>query len=238
MTEIKFEKTILAGIPCIIYGEQTQKVFLFVHGKQGSKQDAELLAQVVVPEQYQVISFDLPEHGDRKEEHYSLTIQNAVHDIGKIYNWVSLHYSAISLCAYSLGAYFSLSAFQKHKFDICLFLSPILAMETLIKNMMLDAHITEMQLEREQIIPLNYGETLSWDYLQYVRQNPIIAWDSPTYMLFGEHDHLTDRKSIEEFIARIPCTIDIMKNGEHFFHTPAHIRYVTEWIRNKIALQL
>lgn len=72
------------------------------------------------------------------------------------------------------------------------FVSPIVSMEKLIESMMTWANVTERQLEAEKTIETAFGETLSWDYLSYVRTHPI-AWDVPTEILYGETDHLQSR---------------------------------------------
>ncbi len=70
--------------------------------------------------------------------------------------------SSISLYACSLGAYFSLVAWRDVIFRKCLFLSPVLDMERLIRNMMRWTGVTEERLREEKEIPTSFGETLSW----------------------------------------------------------------------------
>lgn len=52
-------------------------------------------------------------------------------------------YEKISLWACSLGAFFSLLAYQCVKFNQCLFLSPVVDMQRLIENMMIWFEINE-----------------------------------------------------------------------------------------------
>lgn len=58
-------------------------------------------------------------------------------------------------------------------------------MERLIADMMIWANVTEDELKEKKEIQTTFGETLSWDYLCYVRENPII-WKIPTHILYGE----------------------------------------------------
>lgn len=51
-------------------------------------------------------------------------------------------------------------------------MSPVLDMERLIRDMMGWANVTEAQLEREQSISTDFGQTLSWEYLSYARSIP------------------------------------------------------------------
>ena len=65
MKESQFE---IKHIPAVLYGEDSDRVYLFVHGKCGCKEEAVAFAEVVCPQGYQVLSIDLPEHGSRKGE--------------------------------------------------------------------------------------------------------------------------------------------------------------------------
>lgn len=57
------------NIPSAVWGPSSEKVILAVHGNLSSKTDTpiRLLAETAVQKGYQVLSFDLPEHGDRKK---------------------------------------------------------------------------------------------------------------------------------------------------------------------------
>ena len=141
------------GIPAVLYGEPSDKLFLFVHGKLSRKEEAETFAEGVVPLGYRVLAFDLPEHGERTGEAYPCTVQNGVHDLRTVYDSVKDSYSSVSLFACSLGAYFSLVAYRDVLFDKCLFLSPLLDMERLIRNMMHWANVDEAQLQKKREVP-------------------------------------------------------------------------------------
>ena len=126
----------LGTIPALIWGEASDKVYLFVHGKKSRKEEAEDFAKLAVQRGYQVLSFDLPEHGARMNLDYQCTVQNGVYDLSLVRDYAKDRWKHISLFACSLGAYFSLVAYQELTFERCLFLSPILDMERLIQNMM------------------------------------------------------------------------------------------------------
>ena len=65
---IDTEQIKIGPIPAIIWGPPSQHMVLAVHGNMSHKADTviELLAGKAVARGYQVLSFDLPEHGDRK----------------------------------------------------------------------------------------------------------------------------------------------------------------------------
>ena len=50
------------SIPAMVYGEKSDKVYLFAHGQNGYKEEAEPFAELVESSGWQVISIDLPGH--------------------------------------------------------------------------------------------------------------------------------------------------------------------------------
>ena len=78
----------------------------------------------------------------------------------------------------------------KHYLQEAFFISPIVDMEKLILDMMGWADITEEKLREKQLITTGFGETLSWEYLCYVRNHPV-NWSVPTCILYGDKDNLT-----------------------------------------------
>lgn len=67
---------------------KSNKVFIAVHGNMSNKEDEviKILAENVVSKGYQLLSFDLPEHGERKENtNYLCKVQNCVKDLNSIY---------------------------------------------------------------------------------------------------------------------------------------------------------
>ena len=221
----------IGNIPVVLYGSASDKLFLYVHGKHSRKEEAEYFAPIAERCGYQTLSFDLPEHGERAKESYPCSVQNGVRDLNEIYSFIKDKYSSISLYACSLGAYFSLVAFQEAKFDRCLFLSPILDMERLIRNMMKWSDISEDELKKIGEYQTSFGETLSWDYYEYVQNNPVKRWDSPTFILYGENDNLTEKEVLDSFARNHNCDVTIMPNGEHYFHTQEQLDFLDDWLQ-------
>src|SRR5699024_8993303 len=104
------------------------------------------------------LSFDLPEHGDRKDEVTPFKVQYCVRDLLSIMNYAKSRWKHISLFANSIGAYFSLLAYQSELLDKAWFLSPVVDMQRIIKNIMLQFDITEERLKREQTISTPIGQ--------------------------------------------------------------------------------
>lgn len=225
----------IQGIPAIVYGEPSEKMFLFVHGKNGHKEEAESFAAVVCQKGYQVLSFDLPEHGERSNEVDTFDPWHAVPEFKCILSYARDRWEHISVRANSIGAYFSMLSFAEELIDRYLFVSPILDMEQLISNMMKWSGVTEELLKNEGEIPTNFGETLSWEYLSYVREHRIAEWDTATSILYGTEDNLTEKKTVDAFADQFDCKLTIMEGGEHWFHTPEQLEVLEQWTKDSIS---
>lgn len=57
------------NIPTVLWGDKSEKVFIAVHGNMSNKEDAviQILAEEANQKGYQVLSFDLPEHGEKNK---------------------------------------------------------------------------------------------------------------------------------------------------------------------------
>ena len=232
---MKKEKKTINGIPAIIWGDTSDRVFIYIHGKDSQKEYADRLAKEGISKGFQVISFDLPKHGERKDNDTEFIIQNCVSELKTVYNYVNNKWKEISIYASSIGAYFSLVAFENYNIKKCLFESPILDMETLIKNMMGWFNISEKDLETKKEITIPIGETLSWNYLTYVRENKISKWNFDSHIIYGDKDNLTERYIIDSFIKKYNVTLTLVENGEHYLHSENEIAEIDSWL-NKYAI--
>ena len=228
----------IANIPAVLWGEPSDKIMVAVHGNASNKADEPiaLLAGAAVPLGYQVLSFDLPQHGDRKNEPTLCKVQNCIQDISRIMDFAAGQAGQISLFACSMGAYFSLLACRDLPVRQSLFLSPIVDMKRLIDNMMAWFDVSPERLRAEQEIALPIGQTLYWDYYCYVRDNPVTVWESPTAILYGEADNLCEYGVITLFAQRFGCSLTVMKQGEHYFHTPAQLEFYRRWLKQHLPL--
>ena len=231
------QRTTVGVIPTIIWGNSSPNVFIAVHGFMSSKEDQviELLAKVAVNKGYQVISFDLPQHGDRKATSTPFEPKNCVDDLNIILTYVKQSWSTISLFACSIGAYFSLQAFKKETFKQSLFLSPIVDMRQMIEKIMNIEDITITRLKVEKKIITKIGQTLDWDYYQFVLQNPIVIWNNKTAILYGSLDDQCEYSLINKFVEKYHCEFDIIEAGEHFFHTEEQLTQFTNWLEKMLV---
>ncbi|MCF0147214.1 MAG: alpha/beta hydrolase [Clostridium sp.] len=227
-------RILIRNIPTLVWGQDSDKVYIYVHGKMGSKENAEHFAEIAISRGYQVVSFDLPEHGERKEDDYSIMPWNAVQDLKDISKYAMNNWKEINLYACSLGAYFSLLAYKDINIKKSLFQCPVLNMEKLISNMMEWFNITEEQLKIEKEIPTTIGETLYWDYWIYVNKNPIDEWKSKTYILYPSKDNLTDRETVDNFMNTHSVNLTVLDNAEHYFKEEKHLNELEVWLQNNI----
>ena len=198
-----------------------KQLVIYIHGKGGDPGEAEHYKPLF--EGSDVIGFD----------YVSNDPQSAKKEFSEYFDKVSAGYDSVILIANSIGAFFAMSSLSEKKIDRALLISPIVDMERLISDMMMWAGVTEEELSERGEISTEFGEVLSYKYLCYVRDNPVM-WSVPTYILYGERDNLTAFETISEFAGRINAPLTVMKDGEHWFHTEEQMKFLDEWVRNSI----
>ena len=55
----------ISGIPALLWGSPSERVYICVHGKMSRKESAENFALIAGEKGFQALSFDLPGHGER-----------------------------------------------------------------------------------------------------------------------------------------------------------------------------
>lgn len=224
----------IGDIPAIIWGEPSEKVYIHVHGKMSRKEYAEQFAVIAEQKGYQTLSFDLPEHGERSDNHeYRCDVWNGMHDLSLISDYVFPKWDEVSLYACSLGAYFSLNTYAYKPFTKCLFQSPMVDMEHMIRLMFMWNGVTEEMLEKQNEIETSF-ETLRWDYFQYVLQHPIEKWDIPTAILYGGKDNLQTYEIVKGFADKHGCRLTVSENSEHPFMAQDDFEIVAGWLKENI----
>lgn len=198
-----------------------KRLVIYVHGKGGSAEEAKHYKPLFPGSD--VIGFD----------YQSKTPWEAKIEFSHFFDLHSEGYDSIILIANSIGAFFSMSSLAEKPISQALFISPIVNMEKLITDIMMWSNIMENELQRKKEIPTEFGETLSWEYLCYVREH-LIKWHIPTCILYGGRDNLTSRETISEFADSNGAALTVMEAGEHWFHTDEQMKFLDDWIRNLI----
>lgn len=193
-----------------------KKAVVYIHGKGGSAGEAAHYQPLFAGDA--VIGFD-----------YAAQFPwQAKEEFPRFFAPICREYASVTVVANSIGAFFAMQALGGLRIGKALFISPIVDMEKLIADMMAWAGVTEEELRAKGEIETGFGETLSWKYLCYVRENPAV-WAAPTHILYGGKDHLTSYKTISEFAARHAATLTVMEEGEHWFHTEEQMRFLDRW---------
>ena len=190
---------------------------IYVHGKGGNAEESKHYQPLF--DDSDVVGFD----------YKSQNPWEAKYEFSHFYDLYSKGYDSVILIANSIGAFLSMNALPDKRIEKAYFISPIVNMEKLIADMMMWANVTEDELCCKKEIQTYFGETLSWEYLRYVREHPI-AWAVPTHILYGENDNLTSYETVSEFANRIKASLTVMKNGEHWFHTEEQMKFLDKWI--------
>ena len=198
-----------------------KQIVIYVHGKGGTAEEAKHYQPLFA--ESDVIGFDY-----KSQNPWEARIE-----FSDFYDLHSKGYDSVILVANSIGAFFSMNALAEKKISKALFISPIANMEKLIADMMIWANVTEDELCSKKEISTDFGETLSWEYLCYVRKHPI-KWNIPTCILYGANDNLTSIETVSGFAEQTGAILTVMNDGEHWFHTDEQMEFLDNWIRNSV----
>jgi len=196
-----------------------KKCVLYLHGKGGFADEADYY-KPFFPE-YDVIGID----------YRGTTPWETREEILSAYRWFAKQYESVSIVANSIGAFFAMNALSGKNIEHAYFISPVVDMERLILDLMRWSNVSEAELADKKIIQTkNWDEPLSWEYLNYVREHPIV-WNAPTDILYGENDVLIPFETISKFIKNTGAIVTVMKNGEHWFHTKPQVDFHNAWLK-------
>lgn len=193
-------------------------VVVYVHGKDGSAAESQHYKALFPGSE--VIGLD----------YRTFTPWETGREIKQAIEALREKFTDVILVANSIGAFFSMNGGLDGLVKKAYFISPIVDMEKIIKDMMAWANVTEGELEKQGVIPTSLGEDLSWKYLTYVRTHPI-SWNVPTRILYGSEDTMTSLKTIQEFAQKHQAVLTVMEKGEHWFHTAAQMKFLDDWIK-------
>ena len=199
-----------------------KNVIVYVHGKGGNAEEANYYRKFF-NDDFDIIGFD----------YKSENPWDAKSEFSDYFDSIIPEYNKTILIANSIGAYFSLISLADKKIEKAMLISPIVDMERLILDMMTRANVSEEELSIKKEIETPFGETLSWEYLSYVRKNPI-HWNIPTGILYAEKDNMTSISTIIDFFKKINANITVMPGGEHWFHTKEQMDFLDNWIKSNI----
>ena len=197
-----------------------KKGLLYIHGKGGTAREAEHYRPLFPG--YDVIGLD----------YRSRTPWEARDEFQRFFDAFGAEHDRVVLVANSIGAFFAMHAQGGARIARAYLISPIVDMERLIADMLRWAGVTERALMEQGTVETGFGETLSWEYLTWVRRHPV-SWTVPTSILYGGNDNLQSLDTIQAFAARTGADVTVMQGGEHWFHTAEQMSFLDDWIRRK-----
>ena len=195
-----------------------KKAVVYIHGQGGNAKEADHYKALF--KGWDVVGLD----------YKAQTPWEAKEEFPALLEPICREHGAVQMVVNSIGAYFAMDALADRPVQRAWFISPVVNMEKLITDMMAWAGVTEEELREKGEIPTAFGQTLSWDYLCYAREHPV-RWNIPTHILYGEKDTLTSYPTISAFAEQIHADLTVMKDGEHWFHTPEQMQFVDDWVR-------
>lgn len=149
------------------------KALIYIHGKGGTADAAECF-KPLFPD-YDIYGFDY-----KSENPWDAEVEYK-----EYFTELSKEYSSITVIASSLGAFFLMASNISDLIQKAFFVSPIVNMELLIIDMMRQANVSKEELRDVGEINVSADTTLSWKYLEWVRNHPLV-WSVPTFILYGE----------------------------------------------------
>lgn len=222
----------IGGIPAILWGEPSDRLYIHVHGKMSRKEYAKGFAAIADSKGWQTLSFDLPEHGERTDG-ARLDVFSGIRDLNAIADHAFVHWQHVALYACSIGAYFALNAYPGRSLEKCLLQSPIADMEYLVRQMMLWFGVTPERLEAEGEIDTPV-DPLRWDYYQYILSHPVTHWPFPTAILYAGRDDLQSPEVMRAFADKFSCALTVAPDSLHPFMEAGDEAIVSKWLNDNI----
>ncbi len=210
----------LAGASLPSCMKPAANVYLYLHGKNGCKEEAERFAATACEAGWQVLAIDLPEHGARKNSHERLLPWVAVPEIEAVYARMKPVWAHIRLYGVSIGAWLAMQALQGDAPE-----------QTLLG--LSGGGYGSSHREYDAICPCDRGTAAagrgdphgSWgDPLMAVsvlgaEKSP--HWHGRTQVLYGDRDALTSRTMIERFRQEVGASDDHGRRGTLVRHPSA-----------------
>lgn len=223
----------LGGLSALVWGRPAVKVYLYVHGKDGDREDAEDFARVAEAKGFQTLSFDLPGHGTRRDEEKKRDVWSGMETVTLAADYAFAHWKQVSLLARSIGAYYCLQAFPERKFEKVILQSPILDLEWLVKKIFhwFDTDVEELKSKGDFPTPV---ETLTSAYWQYVQEHPLTKWSSPTWVLHAGKDRFQSTDLVVSYCRRFQWSVAVCLTSDHDFQGEADKAPLAIWYEDHI----
>lgn len=189
-------------------------------------------AEILCSKGVQVISFDLPEHGERKNHLPIHTVKQAIDDMQNIMNYAKQHYDTIDVIGCSLGAYYTLLAYINESIRKANFLSPVVDLIELTHEMLENDNRSISDVYLHSQITLSNGIIVRLEDYEYLQNHKIDTIRYPISILYGSKDTLIRKESIINFIHKYPCELIVSENSAHYFYTEEDMKHIKDWLNH------
>lgn len=226
------EELILDGIPALRWGEPGGRAVIGVHGQFSNRRDP-VMAQygnVIASRGDQLISFDLPAHGDRQDDK-AFNPMEASPEVRTFARLARSQSTEVSLLANSIGAYFSLCDTPAGTFERAWMVSPLLDLEYYIRDIMAEYSVTDEQLEAQTVIDTPRG-VLERSYLRFVEEHPA-RLNAPSWIIRGDQDEVVPLNALSRFVGAPGVELVQVEGGQHFLGQPPHLDTVVAWFEER-----
>lgn len=98
------QSILLGNIPSILWGNNSNRLYLYIHGQNGRKEEATTFAKIACRKGWQVLSIDLPGHGERRAEINSFDPWHIIPELHSIEQFIDTRWKRQALFANSIGA--------------------------------------------------------------------------------------------------------------------------------------
>lgn len=216
----------------LYYGSGFDNTIVALHGYSSSRKSEHIreLAEIATQNKTAVLSFDLPEHGDRRSQRATLNMRNCVEDLKTVIAYAREELTdKISLYGSSFGAYVCLVgsvgdfAIEKYMLRV-----PALNPIKVLSKVMKDVSDAETEKLRKLILEITAGGR-AFDVYDLVRKYKY----SPIDIIYSINDEYVDGADVRRFEAIDTSRIRLTSTGggHDFTTTTAHKAY-TEWLNN------
>jgi|GEM_PF-684891 len=226
------EELLLDGVPALRWGKPGGRAVIGVHGQFSNKHDPVMArcGDVIASWGDQLITFDLPAHGDRQDDK-AFTPMDASPEVRAFARLARSQSTEVSLLANSIGAYFSLCDTPAGTFERAWMVSPLLDLEYYIRDIMAEYSVSDEQLEAQTVIDTPRG-VLERSYLRFVEEHPA-RLNAPSWMIRGDQDEMVPLNALSRFVGAPGVELVQVEGGQHFLGQPPHLDTVVAWFEER-----
>ncbi len=226
------EEFVLDGIPALRWGKPGGRAVVGVHGQFSNKLDPVMshCGDVIALRGDQLITFDLPTHGDRQDDK-AFTAMAANPEVRAFAQLARSQSTEVGLLASSIGAYFSLCDTPAGTFERAWLVSPLIDLEYYIRDVMAEYSVTDEQLEAETVIDTPRA-VLEWPYLRFVEDHPA-RLGIPSWIIRGDQDGMVPLDALSRFVSAPGVELVQIEGGQHFLGQPPHLGTVVAWFEER-----